>query len=104
MRDEKFQPVDDAVVSVTVEPVAFAGATAAAPVRLEAEADPAEPGLYHVTYVAEELEPFARRLPDMRAPVMETWSHPAWHTPWVFSLALACLLAEWGLRRWKGMP
>ena len=53
---------------------------------------------------AEDLETFARRLPDLRAPVMETWSHPAWHTPWVFSLALACLLAEWGLRRWKGMP
>jgi len=35
---------------------------------------------------------------------METWSHPAWHTPWVFALAVACLLAEWGLRRWRGMP
>ena len=164
VRDEKFQPIDDAVVSVTVEPVAIGGASAAAPVRLEAEADPAEPGLYQVTYVprqdggfravavvknhagaetgraeagwssdlaaeefrslapntalleaiarktggevvrAEDLEAFARRLPDLRAPVMETWSHPAWHTPWVFGFALACLLAEWGLRRWKGMP
>ncbi len=164
VRDEKFQPVDDAVVTVSVEPVALAGAPSAAAVRLEAEADPTEPGLYQVTYVprqdggfraiaqvknhagaelgraetgwssdlaAEEfrsltpnvalletiarrtggevirsadLEAFVRRLPDLRAPVMETWSQPAWHTPWVFALAVACLLAEWGLRRWRGMP
>ncbi|MFM7749292.1 MAG: glutamine amidotransferase, partial [Opitutaceae bacterium] len=164
VRDEKFQPVDDAIVTVSVEPVAIAGAAAAAPIRLEAEADPAEPGLYQVTYVprqdggfravaqvknhagaelgraetgwssdlaaeefrllapnvalleaiarktggevvrAEDLDAFVRRLPDLRAPVMETWSQPAWHTPWVFALALACLLAEWGLRRWRGMP
>ena len=45
-----------------------------------------------------------RRLPELRAPVMETWSFPAWHTPVLFAFALACLLAEWGLRRWKGMP
>lgn len=164
VRDEKFQPVDDAIVTVSVEPVAIAGAAAAAPIRLEAEADPAEPGLYQVTYVprqdggfravaqvknhagaelgraetgwssdlaaeefrslapnvalleaiarktggevvrAEDLDAFVRRLPDLRAPVMETWSQPAWHTPWVFALAVACLLAEWGLRRWRGMP
>jgi hypothetical protein len=164
VRDEKFQPVDDAVVTVSVEPVVLAGAPSAAAVRLEAEADPTEPGLYQVTYVprqdggfraiaqvknhagaelgraetgwssdlaAEEfrsltpnvalletiarrtggevirsadLEAFVRRLPDLRAPVMETWSQPAWHTPWVFALAVACLLAEWGLRRWRGMP
>ena len=164
VRDEKFQPVDDAVVAVTVEPVAIAGASAAAPIRLEAEADPSEPGLYQVTYVprqdggfravaqvknhtgaelgraetgwssdllaeefrslapnvalleaiarktggevvrAEDLDAFVRRLPELRAPVMETWSQPAWHTPWVFVLAVACLLAEWGLRRWRGMP
>lgn len=51
-----------------------------------------------------ELEKFARRLPQLKAPVMETWSYPAWHTPALFAFALACLLAEWGLRRWKGMP
>jgi len=164
VRDEKFQPVDDALVAVSVEPVAMAGAAGAAAVRLEAEPDPAEPGLYQVTYVprqdggfrataqvrnhagaelgraetgwssdlaaeefrsltpnvslleaiarrtggevvrAADLEAFVRRLPDLRAPVMETWSQPAWHTPWVFALAVACLLAEWGLRRWRGMP
>ena len=53
---------------------------------------------------AGELESFAKKLPQLRAPVMETWSYPAWHTPLMFGFALACLLAEWGLRRWKGMP
>jgi hypothetical protein len=52
----------------------------------------------------EELDRFVRKLPELRAPVMETWSYPAWHTPLMFGFALACLLSEWGLRRWKGMP
>jgi predicted RNA-binding Zn ribbon-like protein len=53
---------------------------------------------------ADELDAFVRKLPEERAPVMETWSYPAWHTPWLFAFALACLVAEWGLRRWKGLP
>ena len=53
---------------------------------------------------AADLDTFAQRLPQLRAPVMETWSYPAWHNPLMFGFALACLLAEWGLRRWKGMP
>jgi hypothetical protein len=166
VRDEKFQPVDDATVTVEIEPVVFEGTTGAAgaPLKLEAEPALSEPGLYHVTYVprqtggyravatvknhagadlgraeagwstdlaaeefrslvpnnallediarrsggqvvdAAELNNFVRRLPELRAPVMETWSYPAWHTPLMFGFALACLLAEWGLRRWKGMP
>jgi uncharacterized membrane protein len=166
VRNEKFQPVDDATVVIEVEPIVFegTGAAAAAPIKLEAEPGLSEPGLYQATYVprqtggykavatvkngagadlgraeagwstdlaAEEfrsltpnvalleeiarktggqvipmddLEKFARKLPQMRAPVMETWSYPAWHTPLMFAFALACLLAEWGLRRWKGMP
>lgn len=166
VRDEKFQPVDDAAVVVDVEPVVFAGTAGAAgtPIKLEAEPALSEPGLYQVTYVprqtggykavaqvknsagadlgraeagwstdlaaeefrsltpnvallediarktggqvvaASELDSLARRLPQLRAPVMETWSYPAWHTPLMFAFALACLLAEWGLRRWKGMP
>jgi hypothetical protein len=35
---------------------------------------------------------------------MESWSQPAWHTPVVFALAVLCLAAEWGLRRWRGLP
>ena len=166
VRDEKFQPVDDAVVTVEVEPVVFAGTAGAAGAAIKLTAEPAlsEPGLYEITYVprqtggfkasatvknqagadlgrgeagwstdlaaeefrslvpnvallediarqtggqivaAEELDKFVRRLPELRAPVMETWSYPAWHTPLMFGFALACLLAEWGLRRWKGLP
>ena len=53
---------------------------------------------------AAELESFARKLPQLQAPVMETWSYPAWHTPVMFAFALGCLLTEWGVRRWKGLP
>jgi hypothetical protein len=35
---------------------------------------------------------------------METWTDPLWHKPVVFLLVLGCFLAEWGIRRWKGMP
>jgi hypothetical protein len=47
---------------------------------------------------------FARNLSARKAPVMESWSYPLWHNPWCFGFSLACLLAEWGLRRWKGLP
>jgi hypothetical protein len=166
VRDEKFLPVDDAVVAIDVEPVVFEGTAGAAAqaIRLEAEPALSEPGLYQATYVprqtsgfkvvakvknsagadlgraeagwstdlaaeefrslspnvalledlarktggeviaAADLEKFTKRLPQLRAPVMETWSYPAWHTPLLFGFALACLLTEWGLRRWKGMP
>ena len=166
VRDEKFLPVDDASVTVEVEPVVFEGTTGAAGANIKLEAEPAltEPGLYQVTYVPrqtggyraiatvknnagadlgrgeagwstdlaaeefrslvpnvallediarktggqviplEEIGKFVGKLPELRAPMMETWSYPAWHTPLMFGFALACLLTEWGLRRWKGMP
>lgn len=166
VRDEKFQPVDDASVTVEVEPIVFDGtaATAANTIKVEAEPSLSEPGLYQAIYVprqtggfkataavkgntgtdlgratagwssdlaaeefrslvpntalleelarktggrmiaASELEDFAKELPQLSAPVMETWSYPAWHTPLMFCFALGCLLAEWGIRRWKGMP
>jgi hypothetical protein len=167
VRDEKFQPVDDASVNVEIEPAVFQSAGAggaAAPIKLEAEPALSEAGLYQATYVprvtggfkatatvknnagadfgrgeagwssdlaaeefrslvpnrplleevarqtgghivaAEELDKFVRKLPELRAPVMETWSYPAWHTPLMFAFALTCLLIEWGVRRWKGMP
>jgi uncharacterized membrane protein len=50
------------------------------------------------------LESFVRKLPEKRSPVMETWSYPLWHKPLVLLFALGCFVAEWGLRRWKGMP
>ncbi len=166
VRDEKFLPVDDATVTVEVEPVVFEGTSGAGATTIKLEAEPGltEPGLYQVTYVPRqtggyratatvknpagadlgrgeagwstdlaaeefrslvpnmallediarktggqvvpmaELSEFVSKLPELRAPVMETWSYPAWHTPLMFAFALACLLAEWGLRRWKGMP
>jgi hypothetical protein len=35
---------------------------------------------------------------------MESWSKPLWQEPVVFLFALACFVAEWGIRRWKGLP
>jgi len=49
------------------------------------------------------LADFARSLPKRSVPVTESWSFPLWHTPVVFLFALACFIAEWGLRRWKGL-
>jgi uncharacterized membrane protein len=51
-----------------------------------------------------QLAGFTRDLPQRPAPVMEAWTRPAWHTPWLFLLALACLVAEWGIRRRNGLP
>ena len=164
VRDEKFQPVDDASVTLDVESIVFDGSAAAPAIKVEAESALSEPGLYQTTFVPRqtggykvtatvkntagaelgranagwstdlaaeefrsltpneallediarktggqlvpmaELEKFARKLPQMKAPVMETWSYPAWHSPALFAFALTCLLTEWGVRRWKGMP
>ncbi len=50
-----------------------------------------------------ELAAFVKRLPTKTAPVMESWSRPIWHNPWVFLLAFLCFIGEWALRRWKGL-
>jgi uncharacterized membrane protein len=52
----------------------------------------------------DDLGKFARSLPARRAPITETWTEPLWHKPAVFLLVLACFVAEWGIRRWKGLP
>jgi hypothetical protein len=52
----------------------------------------------------EDLDKFVRSLPGRRAPITETWSEPLWQKPAVFLLVLACFVAEWGIRRWKGLP
>lgn len=56
----------------------------------------------------DELNRFARDLPQREAPVSEVWVRPLWDLPGVvpavFLFALSCLVAEWGLRRWKGLP
>jgi uncharacterized membrane protein len=50
------------------------------------------------------LREFVRQLPQRHAPVMEAWSKPLWQNPAVYLFALACFVAEWGIRRWKGLP
>jgi uncharacterized membrane protein len=52
----------------------------------------------------EDLEKFVRGLPARHAPIKETWSSPLWHKPAVFLFVLGCFVAEWGIRRWKGLP
>jgi len=51
----------------------------------------------------ENLEKWAATLPRRTAPIMESDSTPLWHQPAVLLFALACFIAEWGLRRWKGL-
>jgi uncharacterized membrane protein len=57
---------------------------------------------------AGELDRFARRLPHRAVPISETWVRPLWDVPGIqpalFLFALSCFIAEWALRRWKGMP
>jgi uncharacterized membrane protein len=50
------------------------------------------------------LRDFVRRLPQRQAPIMESWSKPLWQEPAVYLFALGCFVAEWGIRRWKGLP
>jgi hypothetical protein len=53
---------------------------------------------------AGDLEDFVATLPTRHAEISEPYVQPAWHQPWVFLLAIVCLCAEWGVRRWKGLP
>jgi uncharacterized membrane protein len=50
------------------------------------------------------LRDFVRQLPQRQAPIMEPWSKPLWQEPAVYLFALGCFVAEWGIRRWKGLP
>lgn len=53
---------------------------------------------------AGKLERFVATLPDREVQITEPYVKPVWHQSWVFLLAIGCLTAEWGLRRWKGLP
>ncbi len=50
------------------------------------------------------LDGFVDSLPESRAPLVEVWSWPIWHSWWVFLTALACLTTDWTLRRRRGLP
>jgi uncharacterized membrane protein len=56
----------------------------------------------------DELDEFARRLPRRDVPIMEVWTRPLWDLPGVlpaiFLFVLACFVAEWAIRRWRGLP
>jgi uncharacterized membrane protein len=166
VRDQKFQPLDNATVTIEIQAAQMTNATGPVTnlIRLTAEASATVPGLYTASFVARSsggyralavvtndvgaeagrsetgwstdleaeefhtttpnlalLEHIARQtggevvspdrlsalvksLPTRKAPVMEPWTTPLWHTPVMFGLALLCLLAEWGVRRWKGLP
>ncbi|MGK0187649.1 MAG: hypothetical protein ACI9R3_003437 [Verrucomicrobiales bacterium] len=51
-----------------------------------------------------EIDELVSRLEKKSVPVMETKRRPLWHSPWVLVLALACFMAEWGIKRWRGLP
>ena len=51
-----------------------------------------------------ELDSFVKELPALRAPVTEIRHYPLWHQGPIFLLALVCLVAEWFIRRRKGLP
>jgi len=51
----------------------------------------------------DQLDQLADTLQRNPSPIMETRSAPIWHRQWFFLAALGCLLAEWALRRRKGL-
>lgn len=53
---------------------------------------------------ADRLDQFVSSLPNRKTPIIETWTYPLWHQSSVFLLAIGCLIGEWGLRRWRGLP
>jgi hypothetical protein len=50
------------------------------------------------------LDSFVAGLPNRKIPLTESWTYPLRHQWQVFLIALVCLVGEWGLRRWKGLP
>jgi len=50
-----------------------------------------------------DLESFVAGLPMRKAPVTEPWTSPLWHSPIYFLIAISCVVAEWGLRRFNGL-
>lgn len=50
-----------------------------------------------------ELASFVAGLSSRGAPITEPWTLPLWHHPLYFLIAIACLTAEWGLRRVNGL-
>ncbi|MEX0819693.1 MAG: glutamine amidotransferase [Pirellulaceae bacterium] len=51
-----------------------------------------------------QLDAFVDSLPNRKIPITEPWVYPLWHQWTVFAFAIGCLVGEWGLRRWNGLP
>jgi len=51
----------------------------------------------------DELDSLTELFDKRSAPITETWSYPLWHNGWLFIAALSCFLAEWALRRKRGL-
>jgi uncharacterized membrane protein len=52
----------------------------------------------------DDLDRLVRNLASRPVPLSEIVLTPLWHRPTVFLFALGCLIAEWGLRRRRGLP
>lgn len=52
----------------------------------------------------DELDDFVASLPTRQVPITETRVEPLWHRSSWLLLTVVCLCAEWGLRRWRGLP
>ena len=52
---------------------------------------------------SEDLLSFVKNLPSRQVPVTEEFTSPMWHTGWLFALAIGCFVAEWGVRRTRGL-
>ncbi len=50
------------------------------------------------------LDQLVASLPNRKIPIVQQWSYPLWHQWGVLGLAALCLVGEWGLRRWRGLP
>lgn len=50
------------------------------------------------------LPAFIESLPTRDVPIQQAVTTPLWHSPWMLTAILLCLAAEWGLRRWRGLP
>jgi uncharacterized membrane protein len=51
-----------------------------------------------------QLDGLVSSLPNRKIPIVENWTYPLWHQWSVLALAIGCLVGEWGLRRWRGLP
>lgn len=51
-----------------------------------------------------DLNEWVRQLPSLRAPIQEVHRSSAWNQPRVLAALLGCLILDWALRRWRGLP